>query len=145
MDKRFWIAGIVATVLMFLFGFLVHGLILEADYAMYPQLLRPKDDAMGYMPHMILAHLSMGFAFAWIYSKGITAGAPWLMQGIRYGIAVALLTVVPYCLIYYSIQPWGRRIVAKQIVFDSIGMIITAIAVAFIYKDKATTESEPAP
>lgn len=142
MDKKFWIAGIVASILFFVLGFVVHGLLLEADYANFPLLMRTKDEAMGNLPYMILAHLLMGFAFAWIYSKGIDSGSAWLPQGLGYGIGVSLLTVVPWYLIYYSVQPWGRRIVAKQIVFDGIGVLIVAIVTAFIYKQPTvTTES----
>ena len=36
---------------------------------------------------------------AWIYAHGVEPGS-WLPQGIRFGIAIALLTVVPWYLIY---------------------------------------------
>jgi hypothetical protein len=135
MDKRFWIAGIVATVLFFALGFLVHGVLLHDDYLNLKSLMRPETEAMGNMPWMIVAHIIMGFAFAWIYSRGISA-APWLMQGLRFGIATAFLVTVPWYLIYYSVQPWPFSVTIKQIVFDGISMIITAVVVAFIYKPK---------
>jgi len=37
-------------------------------------------------------------------------------QGIRFGIAVALLTVVPTYLIYYVVQPMPRSLVTKLII-----------------------------
>jgi hypothetical protein len=133
MDKRFWIAGLVASVLFFALGFLVHGVLLTGDYMQLKPLFRPEEGMMGYMPLMILAHVIMGFSFAWIYSRGVS-GAPWTMQGLRFGIAAVLLVTVPWYLIYYSIQPWPASTVAKQIIFDGISMIITALAVAFIFK-----------
>lgn len=134
MDKRFWIAGIVASVLFFLFGFLVHGFLLTQDYMQLKALFRPEEQAMGNMPYMILAHIFMGFAFAWIYSQGVS-GASWIAQGVRFGTAAVFLVTVPWYLIYYSIQPWPASTVAKQIIFDGISLIIAALAVAFIYKD----------
>jgi hypothetical protein len=133
MDKRFWIAGLVATVLFFILGFLVHAVLLAGDYMSLKSLFRPEAEANGNLPWIILAHVIMGFAFAWIYSRGVS-GAPWVMQGLRFGIAAALLVTVPWYLIYYAIQPWPASVVAKQIIFDGISMIITALAVAFIYK-----------
>jgi hypothetical protein len=133
MDKRFWIAGLAASVLFFALGFLVHGVLLTEDYAHVKSLFRPEAEAMGNMPWMILAHVIMGFSFAWIYSRGVS-GAFWLMQGLRFGIAAVLLVTVPWYLIYYSVQPWPASTVAKQIIFDGISMIITAVVVAFIYK-----------
>src|SRR5688572_8757718 len=136
MNKKFLISGVVASLLFFLLGFLVHGVLLTQDYMRLKALFRPEDEAMGNMPYMILAHILMGFAFAWIYSQGVS-GASWIAQGVRFGTAVMLLMVVPWYLIYYSIQPWPPSTVAKQIVFDGIGMIITALVVAFINRDSS--------
>jgi hypothetical protein len=44
----------------------------------------------------------MAGAFVWIYSRGV-ADAPWVPQGLRFGLAVALLTVVPTYTIYYVV------------------------------------------
>jgi hypothetical protein len=60
--------------------------------------------------------------------------APWLMQGLRYGIAVACLTAIPMFTIYYSVQPTPGMLAVKQIVGDSIFAIINGIAMAFINK-----------
>ena len=136
MDKRFWIAGIVASVLFFALGFLFHGVLMTNDYMQLKSMFRPEAEAMANMPIMTVAHIIMGFAFAWIYAQGIS-GASWLSQGIRYGIAAALLVSVPWYMIYYSVQPWPGMTAFKMGLFDSISLIITAIAVAFIYKPKA--------
>jgi hypothetical protein len=138
MDKRFWIAGVVASVLFFALGFLVHGLILTGDYMKYKNLFRTEEEAMGNMPWMTLAHVIMGFAFVWIYSKGVNGGS-WMSQGIRFGIAAALLVVVPWYLIYYSIQPWAFETTAKQIALDSISLIIVGIVTAYFYRPQNTS------
>lgn len=74
--------------------FLIHSLLLINDYALLPDLMRTGVGAQKYLPFMVLAHVIMAGAFAWIYSQGVAA-KPWLHQGLRYGKAVALLTVVP--------------------------------------------------
>ena len=136
MNKRFLISGIVASLLFFLFGFLVHGVLLTQDYMQLKSMFRPESEAMANMPIMVVAHIIMGFAFAWIYSQGVS-GASWIAQGVRFGTAAALLVIVPWYLIYYSIQPWPPAVVAKQIIFDGIGMVIAGLAVAFINKDSS--------
>ena len=140
MNKKFLISGIAASLIFFLLGFLVHGVLLSQDYMQLKSLFRPEAEAMGNMPYMILAHIVMGFAFAWIYAQGVS-GASWIGQGLRFGIATALLVTVPWYLIYYSIQPWPGATVAKQLVLDSISMVITALAVAFINKDSSPASS----
>jgi hypothetical protein len=134
MDKKFWISGIVAAVLFYLLGFVVHGVILLEDYSKLPNLLRSEEEAMSRMAYMIIANLLMGFAFSWIYRQGVTASASWVQQGTRYGIAIALLMVIPWYLIYYTVQPWPGMVVVKQIVLETISVIIIALAVAFIQK-----------
>jgi hypothetical protein len=133
MDKRFWIAGIAASVLFFVLGFLVHGVLLSSDYMQLKSLFRPEAEAMSNMPIMTLAHVIMGFAFAWIYAQGIS-GDSWLMQGLRYGVATALLVSIPWYMIYYSVQPWPGMTAFKMGLFDSLSLIITGIVVAYIYK-----------
>ena len=135
MDKKFWITGVACTIVAFLGGFIVHGVILHAEYLALPNLFRPEAESQGYFPYMILAHIMIGFAFAWIYRQGIAPGQPWLMQGVRFGIAVAFLTAVPMFLIYYAIQPMPGSLVGKQIVLDSIVTIINGIVAAFINKE----------
>jgi hypothetical protein len=71
-------------------------------------------------------------AFVWIYRQGVVEGRPFLGQGLRYGIAVAFLTVIPMYLIYYAVQPLPRRLVAKQIVFDTIVTLILGVVVAWL-------------
>jgi hypothetical protein len=87
------------------------------------------------MVWMLIAHVIMAGAFVWIYSRG-KESKPWLGQGLRFGLAVALLAVVPIYLIYYVVQPQPGMLVAKQIVFDTILTLVVGAVAAFIYRDK---------
>ena len=51
---------------------------------------------------------------------------------------MALLSAVPVYLIYYTVQPTPGMIVVKQIVFDSILLVILGIVVAFLNKPQTT-------
>ena len=73
-------------------------------------------------------------AFTWIYAKGVEA-RDWLPQGLRYGAAVALLTVVPTYLIYYAVQPTPQALMIKQVVFDGILILVLGAIVAFMYRN----------
>ncbi len=43
-----------------------------------------------------------------------------------------MLVTIPTYLIYYAVQPMPGMVVAKQIVFDSIGMVLLGIVAAWI-------------
>jgi Zn-dependent protease len=62
-------------------------------------------------------------------------------QGLRFGIAVALLTSVPTYMIYYVVQPMPGSVVAKQIIFDSALMVILGVLVAWLYRGKTPVRS----
>jgi hypothetical protein len=114
-------------------SFVVHGVLLHDDYARLTNLFRPEADAQKYFPLMILAHVILAGALAWIYSRGVEA-TPWLPQGLRFGLAIALLTIVPTYIIYYVVQPMPNALVIKQIAFDGILMLILGAIVAFVYR-----------
>ena len=132
MGQRFWISSIVAAVLFCLLGFVVHETLLHNDYAQISSLFRTPEDALRRMPIMFVAYLLMGFASTWIYRQGITASASWLLQGIRFGLAVALMSAVPMYLIYYAVQPLPATLVVKQIVLQTIAIVLVGIVIAWI-------------
>ena len=134
MGARFWISGVVTFVVMMAGGFLIHGTILQADYAAQPNLMRSEAEAGARFHWMILANLVMAFAFTWIYRKGREPGRPWLGQGLRFGVALAC-AFVPMYLIYYVVMPWSESIVVKQIAMESVMGLVTGIVLAVINRD----------
>ena len=135
MDKRFFIAWVVVFIAWFLGSFVVHGTLLHDDYMKLTSLFRPEAEAQQYFHFMVLAHVMLAGALVWIYSRGAEA-KPWLPQGLRFGVAVAFLTVVPTYTIYYVVQPMPGAAVVKQIVFDGILMLLLGALVAFLYRKK---------
>ena len=138
MNKKLLIAWIVIFIAWMCGSFVVHATLLHDDYLKLTNLFRPEAEGRDYFPLMVLAHVIMAGAFVWIYSRGVEA-APWLPQGIRFGLAIALLTIVPTYLIYYVVQPMPGMLVVKQIVFDSILMLILGSIAAFMYRQPAST------
>ena len=139
MDKKFWIAGAIASIILALYSFIAHGLLLHADHHELPDHYRSGAEVHTFFPFLLVTYLVKGFAFAWIYRQGISQGVPWLSQGVMFGIAAVLLITIPFYLNNYATQPLPGTFVAKQIVFDTVGMILTAVAVAFI--NRSSVES----
>jgi len=135
MNKTFFVAWAAIFVAWMAGDFVVHGVLLHADYAGLPALFRPEQEAQQYFPLMILAHVLMAGAFAWIYSRGVEA-KPWLAQGLRYGLAVAILAYVPTYTIYYVVQPMPGIAVIKQIVFEGLLLLVLGAVVAFLYRNR---------
>lgn len=136
MNKKFFIAWLAVFVAWMAGDFLIHGTLLQADYTQLARLYRTPAESQQYFPWMLFAHVLMAAAFTWIYARG-TEAKPWVAQGARYGIAVALLSAVPGYLIYYVVQPLTGELVTKQIIFSSILLTVLGIIVAWFYRERA--------
>lgn len=53
---------------------------------------------------------------------------------MRFGVAVAFLTVIPTYLIYFVVQPTPSALVVKQMIFDGILMLVLGVVVAWWYR-----------
>ena len=136
MNRKFLVAWLVVFLAWFAGSFVVHGVLLRPDYMLLTNIFRPQEAEMQYMPLMLFAHVILSGAFVWIYTRGAEA-APWAAQGLRFGIAIAMLTVVPSYLIYFAIQPMPPQVVAKQIIFDGSLTVLLGMIVAWLYRVRA--------
>ena len=134
MNARFVTSVVVLFVLSMTIGFVVHAVLLNADYVQLQHLFRTPADAQRYFPYMLLAHVFMAVGITWIYRAGRDA-RPWLGQGLRFGLALFVLVTLPTYLIYFAVQPMPSDVVAKQIVLDGIGIVLLAMVAAAINRD----------
>jgi hypothetical protein len=135
MDKKFVISWVILFVAWMVGSFAVHGALLSADYKALHGLFRSESDAQVFFPLMVIAHVFLSGALVWIYSRGVEA-KPWLAQGVRFGIAVAFLTVIPTYIIYYVVQPMPGATVVKQLILDGILTVLLGVVVAFLYRTR---------
>jgi multisubunit Na+/H+ antiporter MnhC subunit len=137
MNKKFIVAWL-ATFIAWMFGsFVVHGVLLYEQYSELPNLFRGEADSQAYFPFMLLAHVLMAGALVRIYARGVEA-KPWLGQGLRFGVTVALLTALPGYMIYYAVQPLPGALVVGQIVCDSALIVLLGVLVAFLHRQPAS-------
>jgi hypothetical protein len=136
MNRKFLLGWLIVFVCWMAGSFVVHGALLSADYtALQGKLFRTPEDSQNYFALMILAHVLLSGSLVWIYARGKEAGRPWLGQGLRFGIAIALLTVVPTYTIYFVVQPMPAMLAAKQILFDGVLMLLLGVIVAWWLRD----------
>jgi len=134
MNLKFIISVVVLFVLSMGLGFLVHGTLLADQYGQLPNLYRTMEDSENYFGFMIAGHLLIAIGLTWIYRMGHEAGKPWLAQGIKFGIAVAVLSTIPMYLIYYAVQPAPQSLMMGQIMYDVPAVIVMGIVTALINK-----------
>ena len=133
MNKQFIISVVVVFIWIMLAGFLVHAMLLAPDYAALPDLYRGEAEAQKLFPYLVLGHLSMAIGITWVYRMG-KQDKPWLQQGIRFGIVLVLLMTLSTYLIYFAVLQMPDSLVHKQIIFDTVAVILTGIVTAFVNK-----------
>lgn len=133
MSKQFWISVVVVFVMSMAIGFTVHGFLLAQDYGQLPHLFRAEQDQQRHFPFMLIAHALTALGLVWIYARG-KENKPPLAQGIRFGLAMAMVVIVPKFLIYWVVEPMPHMVVLKQIVFDTIGLTLMGIVIAQLNK-----------
>ena len=131
MSRKFWISAVVMFVMVSVLSFIVHGVLLQADYTKLGAAMRTPAEAQARIYYLFIAHISMALAFTWIYIKG-REDKPWLTQGIRYGVAVVFLMLFPFYLIYHVVTPVPLELAIKQIVYEGIEFVLMGIVLAWI-------------
>jgi hypothetical protein len=136
--KQCIISIVVVFIASMLLDFVVHGLVLKADYAAQPNLMRGEADAQRHLPAMLVAHALIAVGMTAIYRRGREAGKSTLGQGFRFGVWFAVASCIPGFLIYYAVQPMGLTLVVKQMVLGSVATILVGVVVAAMNRPAST-------
>ena len=136
MNKKFLISWVVVFVVWMMGDFLLHDLWLHESYLALTNMMRPEAEAMSLFHFMLIAHLLMAGAFVWIYQRG-QEDKPWMAQGLRFGVAIALLVPIPTFMVYYTVQQTPGMLAVQQSIGDSILVLILGMLVAFLNKAPA--------
>ncbi|MEN1939902.1 hypothetical protein WCE41_01550 [Luteimonas sp. MJ246] len=143
MDKRFWICGIVVGAAALLIGFLVHGLLLRPDYQALAQLYRSPEQANAHAAWIIPAYLSLGLAMTWLYRRMPASDGVDLTRGARFGLAVALVSYVPWHVLAFVGQPLPLALMLRQVAFDLVAMVLLGMLLAWLQPHRRVLTSLP--
>ena len=133
MNRKFWLSLLAVLVVNMLLSFLEHGVLLRADYAALPTVMRSEQDSQGYFGWMLLGQFLISCSFVWLYLR-TRRETPWVGQGLRFGLAAALLSTVPHHLIYHAVALFPTGLMAKQVLFDLPVMLAMGLVVAWVNK-----------
>ncbi|HEU5246487.1 MAG TPA: hypothetical protein VFU09_05295 [Candidatus Udaeobacter sp.] len=136
--KRFIIAFIVAYIFIFLWGWLLNGVLLKDVYAETPNLWRSQSEMMTLFHFIVIGQALLIFAFVAIYASGF-AGVG-VMAGIRLGILLEI-AAIGMRLAIYAVQPFPGKLIVYGSISGLIEMIIVGAIVGAIYKPVAAQTS----
>lgn len=136
MDMKKTVIAVVAGFVLQMGGsYLLHGVLLKSSYADTSVLWRT-DDAMAHRFWvMIVAQFIFVLAAVLIYQRGVERKSP-VGQGIRYGILLALVSMVPAALINYVTIPVPHTLAFHWILGEGIQCLLLGILTALICQPK---------
>ncbi len=143
MDKRFWICGIVVAAAALILGFLVHGVLLRADYQALASLYRSQDEANAHAAWILPAYLMLGLAMTWLYRRMPASDGVDLARGLRFGLAVALVSFVPWHLLAFVGQPLPLSLMLRQVAFDLVAMLLLGMLLAWLQPHRRVLADPP--
>jgi hypothetical protein len=135
MKPKFIVSVLAVYVVNMLLSFLQHGVLLTPDYLAIPNVMRSEQDGTALMGFMLFGQFLISLSFVWIYQRGQESKA-WLGQGLRFGIAAALISTVPTHFIYHAVAQFPLDLMIKQVLYDFPVMIAMGLTCAFINRQK---------
>jgi hypothetical protein len=126
------IAAIVAGFVLISAGrFLLHNILMAHQYAASMDVWRPQDQFMHRIWILYVANFVLAVGAALIYARGVES-KPWLGQGIRFGILLALVTAVPQSLIEYAVYPIHHEMALHWILGEGAIAVLLGVLLAAI-------------
>jgi len=121
------VGGIVLFILGWVFYVLVFGSFITENFG---KIMRSPDDYKLWA--IVVAQFLQALFLAWIYPKGYKGGSP-AKEGFMFGIAIGLLTSVPYVFYLWAQYPvkWQAAVVDGIIML--VMTIITGLVIGLIY------------
>lgn len=143
MDKRFLICGIVVAAAGLILGFAVHGLLLRADYQALAPLYRTQAQANAHAAWILPAYLLFGLAMTWLYRRMPASDGVDLGRGARFGVAIALVSCVPWHMFAFVAQPLPLSLMLRQVAFDLLAMVLLGMLLAWLQPHRRALAALP--
>jgi hypothetical protein len=136
--KKLVLAIVATFILLMATNYLIHSVWLTPDYDAIPLSHRNPAGIERRFWSIVLGQGFFSVMFAYIYTRG-RENKSWIEQGIRYGILVAMLTVIPTSLTEYAVYIVPYMLVIKWMVAGGIQLVLAGLVVAAIFKDGPRT------
>src|SRR6266853_1547352 len=134
--KRFSLAFIAAYIFIFLWGWLLNGVLLKDIYVQTPNLWRTQSEMLSLFHWIIIGQALIVLAFVMIYASGFAGGG--VIAGIRLGILLEI-AAIGMRMGVYAVQPFPGKLLVYASIGGLIEMVIAGAIVGAIYKPASQT------
>lgn len=131
-------AFIAAYAFLFVWGWLLNGILFKDIYAETPNLWRPQSEMVTLFHWIIIGQALIVLAFVVIYASGFAGGG--VIAGIRLGVLLEIAAIGMRMAIY-AVQPFPGKLIIYGSISGLIEMIIVGAIVGAIYKPASARTS----
>jgi len=128
--KRFLIGGLAIFIIFQILDFCIHSIFLMPLYASMSDVWRP--DMMSKMWIMYVSSFIFSFLVMYVFIKGYEARG--IMEGVRFGIIIGLMTNGAGSFYQYAVYPLPFSLIIQWFLFGLAEFIAAGIAAALIYR-----------
>ena len=130
-----------AAVVFFIYGFLVHGLLIAKDYVAYPTgVYRGGEDAQSHTPFGLAGIFAAILVFAAIYAKGYKRDfGP--AAGARLGLLFGIFMAGAFAAVNYGTLHISGKLASEIAASELIEWTLVGSVVGVIYKPLAPAKS----
>ena len=132
MNRQFILSVIVLFVVTMLLGDVVHVILLKEEYSRIPNVMRPASEVQSLFPMLVLGYLLVSIGLTWIYRMGKSENDEWMAQGVRFGLAIAIVATIPSFMIAYVVEQIPESLAIKQIAYETASTILVGMVTAFM-------------
>lgn len=135
MNKKFWIAFLVVTVVMILTNFAIHVGLLGGIYRSpeMSSMMRPEAEQQTWI-HIVTSIIA-SFFFTLIYIKGYEGKG--IGEGVRFGFYVGMLMAIPMAYDTYAAMAIPYSLALQWFIYGLVQYIILGIVAAAMVGKKS--------
>lgn len=130
--KRYLLASLGVAVLIFFYGWIIHGFLLADFWAeqMVEGSMRPQGEEVIWA--IAVSCLLQGLALGFIFIKGYQNLG--IAEGFRFGLLIAWFIIAIYFL-HYAISPMEPVALVTGMVVDGVMYVIAGVILAAVYRE----------
>ena len=134
--SRIALSAVAATIVFFICGFLIFGLLIGQDFAPYAVVYRSQAGMQQHAPIGIISSFIAMFVMSFIYAKGYEGGSG-LMEGFRFGALIGLFLACKCVADEYVTLNIGAKLAVEMAAGVLVEMAIVGMVIGMVYKPKA--------
>lgn len=135
---RLFLASFAGTIVFFLYGYVVEGVLIRKDFVPYTAVYRSADAVKRYMPLGLISTLAGIFVLATIFAKTYAVGAgAW--QGATFGFSIGIFVACIHSITNLVVLNIGSKLGWEIAISTVIQWIIVGMVVGVIYRPAITS------